>query len=163
MDDSGSVVAFWTLAALTVGSALMVVAVRNLVHAVVYLILSFVGVAGIFVLLSADFLAVAQVLIYAGAIPVLIIFAIMLTPRAARDNAETSLGLPALPLVGALLATIISIAVVTDWPEATRGGFEETTSVIGEALLSTYVLPFEIASVLLLAAMLGAIILVRED
>ena len=162
MEDTGSIVGFWALAALTVGAALMVAAVRDLIQSVVYLIVSFLGVAGLFVLLSADFLAVAQVLIYAGAISVLIIFAIMLTPQAERNNAEGFLQLPALVIAAGFLATVVAIAMVTDW-SATGGGLEETASVIGEALLSRYVLPFEIASVLLLAAMVGAIILVQEE
>ena len=162
MDDTGSVVAFWALAVLTVGSALGAAAVRDLVRSVVCLVATFVGVAGFFVLLSADFLAVAQVLIYAGAISVLMVFAIMLTPRAERNNAETFFRWPALAIALSLLGTIAAVALTTDW--ATTGqGFEETASVIGNALLSTYVLPFEIASVLLLAAMVGAILLVQED
>src|SRR4030067_1292250 len=100
MDDTGTVVAFWILTVVTLGAALMVVIVRNLLHGVLSLILSFVGVAGLYITLSADFVAVTQVLIYAGAISVLILFAMMLTPRAARDNAETFLQGPALLLAG---------------------------------------------------------------
>ena len=163
MDDTGTVAAFWILATITAGSALMVVAVRNLIHAVVFLILSFLGVAGLYVTLSADFVAVAQVLIYAGAVSVLILFAIMLTPRAGRDNAETFLRLPALLLAILVGFTIGFVSLETDWAIADRGGFDETASAIGEALLSKYVLPFEMASVLLLVAMLGAILLVRPE
>ena len=163
MDDAGTIVAFWMLTVVTLGAALMVVIVRNLFHAVLSLILSFVGVAGLYVTLSADFVAVAQVLIYAGAISVLILFALMLTPRAARDNAETFLQGPALILAGLTAATIAGVAAATDWSEASRGSFTETAQAIGDALLNQYVLPFEIASVLLLVAMIGAIVLVRED
>ena len=163
MDDAGSIAAFWLLAAITVGSALAVVAVRNLIHAVVFLILSFVGIAGLYVTLSADFVAVAQVLIYAGAVSVLILFAIMLTPQAGRDNAETFLRLPGLLLAALVAFTIGGVSLETDWRIAGRGGFDETASAIGEALLDRYVLPFEIASVLLLVAMLGAIMLVRPE
>ena len=163
MDDAGSVIAFWLLAALTVGSALGVVAVRDLIRALVLLITSFLGVAGLYITLSADFVAVAQVLIYAGAISILLIFAIMLTPRASRDNAETFLQVPALLLAGLVAFTIGFISLQTDWPIAERGGFGETASAIGEALLDKYVLPFEMASVLLLVAMLGAIVLVRPE
>jgi NADH:ubiquinone oxidoreductase subunit 6 (subunit J) len=106
---------------------------------------------------------VAQVLIYAGAISVLILFAMMLTPRAARDNAETFLQGPALILAGLTAATIAGVAAATDWSEASRGPFVTTAAAIGDALLNRYVLPFEIASVLLLVAMIGAIVLVRED
>lgn len=163
MDDAGSIVAFWLLAALTVGSALAVVAVRDLIRALVLLITSFLGVAGLYITLSADFVAVAQVLIYAGAISVLLIFAIMLTPLASRDNAETFLQVPGLLLAGLVAFTIGFVSLETDWSIAERGGFEETASAIGEALLSKYVLPFEMASVLLLVAMLGAIVLVRPE
>ena len=163
MDDAGSIVAFWLLAGLTVGSALGVVAVRDLIRALVLLITSFLGVAGLYITLSADFVAVAQVLIYAGAISVLLIFAIMLTPLASRDNAETFLQVPGLLLAGLVAFTIGFVSLETDWSIAERGGFEETASAIGEALLSKYVLPFEMASVLLLVAMLGAIVLVRPE
>jgi len=163
LDDAGSVIAFWLLAALTVGSALGVVAVRDLVRALVLLITSFLGVAGLYITLSADFVAVAQVLIYAGAVSILLIFAIMLTPRASRDNGETFLQVPALLLAGLVAFTIGVISLQTDWAIAERGGFGETASAIGEALLDKYVLPFEMASVLLLVAMLGAIVLVRPE
>ena len=151
------------LAGLTVGAALGVVIVRDLIRALVLLITSFLGVAGLYITLSADFVAVAQVLIYAGAISILLIFAIMLTPRAGRDNAETFLQIPGLLLAGLVTFTIAFISLETDWSIAERGGFEETASAIGEALLSKYVLPFEMASVLLLVAMLGAIVLVRPE
>ena len=163
MDDAGSIVAFWLLAALTVGSALGVVAVRDLIRALVLLITSFLGVAGLYITLSADFVAVTQVLIYAGAISILLIFAIMLTPLASRQNAETFLQVPGLLLAGLVAFTIGFVSLETDWSIAERGGFEETASAIGEALLSKYVLPFEMASVLLLVAMLGAIVLVRPE
>jgi len=163
MEDVGSIVAFWVLSVVTVGAALMVMAVRNLIHAVLFLILSFIGVAGLYLTLSADFVAVTQILIYAGAVSVLILFAVMLTPRAARDNAETFLQVPGLVLAALVAVTMGAIALVTDWSEATRGPFSETAEAIGEALLDKYVLPFEIASVVLLAAMVGAIVLVRED
>ena len=163
MDDAGTVAAFWILAVITVGSALMVVAVRNLIHAVVFLIVSFLGIAGLYITLSADFVAVTQVLIYAGAVSVLILFAIMLTPRAGRDNAETFLRLPALLLAVLVGFTIGFVSLETDWSISDRGGFQETASGIGEALLSKYVLPFEMASVLLLVAMVGAIVLVRPE
>ena len=151
------------LAALTVGAAAMVIFVRNLLHAVLFLILSFVGIAGLYITLSADFVAVVQVLIYAGAITVLMIFAVMLTPLSNRDNAEGLLRLPALLLSGLVVAAIAFVAIETDWRVAGRGSFESTTAEIGEALLSPFVLPFEIASVLLVAAMIGAIVLVREE
>jgi len=163
MDDTAVVVAFYVLAGITLLSAMMVAMVRDLIHAVLFLILSFIGVAGLYITLSADFVAVVQVLIYAGAIAVLMIFAVMLTPRSDRDNAENNLRLPALTLSGFLIAGVTFVAVETDWREATHGSFDATAASIGEALLSPFVLPFEIASVLLVVAMIGAIVLVREE
>jgi len=163
MTDWGSIVAFWILAIMTIGTALMVVAVRNLIHAVVFLILSFLGIAGLYITLSADFVAVTQVLIYVGAVSILFLFAIMLTPRASRDNAETFLRLPGLVLATVLAFIVGAVALTTDWALAVRGGFQTTAEAIGQALLDKYVLPFEIASVLLLAAMVGAIVLVRPE
>ncbi|MCH7837703.1 MAG: NADH-quinone oxidoreductase subunit J [Chloroflexi bacterium] len=151
------------LSALTVGAAGMVIVVRNLLHALLFLILSFVGVAGLYITLSADFIAVVQVLIYAGAIAVLMIFSVMLTPLSDRDNAEGLLRLPALVLSGLVATGIAFVAIETDWQVTSEGSFENTSVAIGEALLSPFVLPFEIASVLLVAAMIGAIVLVRED
>ena len=163
MEDAGSIIAFWLLAALTLGSALAVVAVRDLIRAVVLLITSFLGVAGLYITLSADFVAVVQVLIYVGAISVLLLFAVMLTPRASRDNAETFFKIPALLLAGLVAFTISLVSLDTDWTVVERGGFEETASAIGEALLDKYVLPFEMAAVLLLVAILGAIVLVHPE
>jgi NADH-quinone oxidoreductase subunit J len=147
----------------TLGSAAMVIIARNLLHAVLFLVLSFVGVAGLYITLSADFVAVVQVLVYAGAISVLLIFAVMLTPLSSRDNAENLFAAPALILAGLLTSAAAYIAIETDWNEAGRGPFDVTAQAIGEALLDPFVLPFEIASVLLVAAMIGAIVLVRED
>ena len=157
------VIAFWALAGLTVGAAAMVIIVRNLLHAVLFLILSFVGFAGLYITLSADFVAVAQGLIYAGAISVLMIFAVMLTPRSGRDNAENLLQFPALILAGLSATAVGFIAIETEWREAGRTSFDATATSIGDALLSPFVLPFEIAAVLLAAAMIGAIVVVSED
>ena len=121
MDEPGVVVAFWVLAVTAVGSALMVAAVRNLLHAVLFLVLSFVGVAGLYLTLSADFVAVVQVLVYAGAIAVLVLFAIMLTPRAGRDNADGMFWAPALVLAGLAATTIRLIATPTEGAGSGRG------------------------------------------
>ena len=81
IDSTAVVIAFWVMAVITLFSALMVGLVRDLIHAVLFLILSFIGIAGLYIMLSADFVAVVQVLIYAGAISVLMLFAVLLTPR----------------------------------------------------------------------------------
>jgi NADH-quinone oxidoreductase subunit J len=163
MDSTAVVVAFYVLSVLTLGSALMVALVRDLIHAVLFLILSFLGIAGLYITLSADFVAVVQVLIYAGAISVLMLFAILLTPRAARDNAAVPLKAPLSVIAGLVGAVIVFVALKTDWTKADDERFETTAAEIGRALLDPYVLPFEVASVLLVVAMVGAIMLVRPS
>lgn len=160
MDETAVVIAFWVMAALTIVSALMVALVRDLIHAVLFLVLSFVGVAGLYVTLSADFVAVVQVLIYAGAISVLMLFSIMLTPRSARDNAPVSYAAPIMSIAIMVGLVLTYASVETDWAKA-ENNFTSTAREIGNTLLDPYVLPFEVASVLLVVAMVGAIILVR--
>lgn len=161
MEGFGVTVAFWTLSAMTLGAAGGVMAARSLFHAVLFLIVAFVGVAGFFVLLSADFLAMAQVIIYVGAIAVLMLFAILLTPRADRNNAETAILAPAALLAVALATVVIFVVYDTDW-RTVAASPELTGRELGNALLSTWVLPFQIASVLLTAALVGAIMLIRS-
>lgn len=163
IDDLGTVVAFYVLAATTIVCALATVFVRELIQAVLFLALTFVGVAGVYVVLSADFVAVAQVLIYAGAVAVLMTFAVMLTPSADRSNSETSFQAPALMLAGLVLAIVVFVAYDTSWNIAGRGAFSVTAASLGEAFLKPYVVPFEVASVLLMTAMIGAIVLTQED
>ncbi len=163
IDDTGIVVAFWVLAITTIVCALMVVWVKELIQAVVFLALTFVGVAGIYIVLSADFVAVVQVLIYAGAVAVLMTFAVMLTPAADRRNSETAFRLPSYVLFGLMIAVTWFVATDTSWNIADRGAFAATAADLGRAFLKPYVVPFEVASVLLMAAMVGAIVLTKED
>lgn len=161
MEGFGVNVAFWTLSALTLGSAAGVMAARSMFHALMFLIVSFVGVAGFFVLLSADFLAMAQIIIYVGAIAVLFLFAMLLTPRADRNNGNTMMAAPATLLAVAIATVVIFVIHDTNW--ATVAASPELTGAeLGDALLSTWVLPFQIASVLLTAALVGAIMLIRS-
>lgn len=160
MDGGGVVFAFWVLAAVTLVAAGGVMVSRNLFHAVLFLILTFVGIAGFFVLLSADFIAMAQVIIYVGAISVLILFAVLLTPRAGRNNGETKFALPGVLLAVCLAAVFIFVVHDTAW-NTTDTAPALGADQLGEALLTTWVLPFEIASVLLTAALVGAIMLAR--
>lgn len=161
MDNGGVVFAFYVLAALTLVSASCVALSRNLLHAVLFLILTFVGIAGFFVLLSADFIAMAQIIIYVGAIAVLILFAILLTPRADRDNGETKFAAPA-ALLGVCIAAIF-LFVINDTAWQLNDSVPDlSVRTLGTALLETWVLPFEIASVLLTAALVGAIMLTRS-
>lgn len=163
IDDTGIVVAFYVIAVSTIVCALMVAFVRELIQATLYLALTFVGVAGIYVVLAADFVAVAQVLIYAGAISVLMTFAVMLTPAADRKNSETSFQAPAAVLGGLVLAVVVFVAYDTSWHISNRPAFATTAASLGQAFLKPYVVPFEIASVLLMTAMIGAIVLTKPD
>lgn len=164
MIDSPAVVGmFWLLALAAVIGGLGIVFSRNLIHAVLFLVLTFVAMAGLFITLSADFVAVAQVLIYVGAIAILMLFAIMLTPRAPQANEDGPYQGPAL-LVGALFTIAVAAIVVrTDWGAAVRGPFSTTAAAIGAAMVDKYVLPFEIAGLLLTVALIGAVVVVRED
>lgn len=163
MDNVGFHLAFWSLSTITIGGALMIIVSRNLIHAVIFLILSFIGVAGLFLTLSADFLALVQILVYVGAIAVLMIFAILLTPRAARDNAETPMRYPAMILMGLIIAAGAFVALETDWGVMRDQAIGVQAKIIGESLINEYVLPFEIGAVMLTAALVGAIALARED
>ena len=163
--ETGIAISFWILAAVAIAAALAVVLLRNIFHTALFLVLCFFTIAGIFVILSADFLAAAQVLIYVGAIAVLIIFAIMLTRETQRGSPSGRLRLPALMLGLLFLATMVFVVVSTDWQVIMEIPDQATTSAIAQALFSGeegFVLPLEIAAALLLAAIIGAIVLVRE-
>jgi NADH-quinone oxidoreductase subunit J len=165
MTDVFATIAFYTFGLLAVGGAIGMVSARRLVHSALFLVASFLGVAAIYLLLRADFLAVVQLLIYAGAIMILMLFAIMLTP----GQIEVKRGGQWAQRLAAGLVSVSFLAVAcysllgTRWPMAATLPEQPTTETIGRVLLSSYVLPFEMASVLLLAAMVGAILIARED
>ncbi len=163
MSDFGFHLAFWSLAAMTLGGASMILISRNLIHAVIWLVMSMLGIAGLYLTLSADFIAVVQVLIYVGAISVLMLFAIMLTPRAERDNAQTKATVPAGLVVLLVLIATLWVAIDTDWGTVREAALTEQARLIGESLIRHYILPFEIGAVLLTAALVGAIALARQD
>ncbi|MDO8588298.1 MAG: NADH-quinone oxidoreductase subunit J [Armatimonadota bacterium] len=164
---TGQGVAFAVLAAITIISALLVVTIKNIVRSALFLALSFVGVAGLYILLNAEFLAAVQVLIYVGAITVLMLFAIMLTQQimSAKISQTTEWFWLALPMALAMLATLIFFFAMRTYPvnpapDALAVG---TTMPLAEALLKPYLLPFELASFILLAALVGAIVIAREE
>lgn len=163
MSDPVLAVIFYLLAAVTVLPALGVILTRNIIYASIFLVISFSGVAGIFVILNADFLAAVQVLVYAGAIAVLIIFAIMMTHNTMRANLGNQQAWPALVITGALLVVFLAVLLQTSWPTSVLAPLETTTGELGKLLLNEFVLPFEVVSVLLVAAMIGAIVISRED
>ncbi len=158
------VLIFGLSSVVTLGAALAVVTNKNILHSAFYLILAFVGVASIYVLLEAPFIAVVQVLVYIGAIAILIVFAIMLTRRLlSKDLIQRNAqwGWSALGATG-LFLVLGWIVYSVNWPVKLLTVPEDPISVLGQELLSTYVVPFEIASVLLLAALVGAILIGRE-
>ena len=164
---------FWTVAAASVAAALGVVLIQDVFKAALSLVVTFLLIAGLFVLLSAEFLAVVQVLIYAGAVSILIIFAVLLTRDVAQGNPSNRLQIPALITAVLGLAAIVFVVLRTDWvvmeevlPSETmdrvEGMLATTPESIAGVLLNEWVLPFEAVSVLLLAAILGALALIRE-
>jgi len=172
MELNAQSIAFFIFSVLTLGGALATVATRNLIHGAVYLIVSFFGVAGLFVLLSAPFLAAVQVLVYIGAIAILIIFAVMLT-RSMTNLRELYNQQWLISLVVAILFFVMLVVgiILPVWGNgapmeaANPSEIVATTNDLGVALVdgNQYVLPFEVASLLLTAAMIGAIVIARDN
>ncbi len=157
-------IAFWVLAVVGIAAALTVVLLRDVFRAALSLVLCFLTVAGIYVTLSADFLAAVQVLIYVGGISVLIILAIMLTREVQQGSPSNKLRIPAF-IVASLFLGVVAFALInTPWQLSTLPPLEPTTSALAGKLLGEggFILAVEIAAVLLLAAILGSIVLVRE-
>ena len=157
-------IAFWVLALLAVAAALAVVLGRNIFRAALGLVACFLAVAGLFVVLSADFLAAAQVLIYVGAVAVLIIMAIMLTREVERGNRAGRFAWPALGAAVLFTAASIWAFLTTDWPLSRGLPPERTTAALGNLLFSQdgLVLVVEIAALLIIATIIGAVSIARE-
>ncbi len=158
-----SLVVFVLLAALTVGSAGVVALSKNIIYSALALLGTFLGVAGLYITLSADFLAATQLLVYVGGTLTLILFAVMLTSRIEdRQVSNPKRGLAVgFALSALVLFVLASVAASTAWVEQPRQ-LLPTTSKLGHAFLSEYLLPFEVASVVLLAAMIGSVVLARR-
>ncbi len=157
---------FYFFALITLASASVVVFSKNIVHSAFALLFTFFGVAGLYVLMMADFLAITQVLIYIGGIMVLILFGVMLTNRSidVRIRSGNIQTFPAMLIVAALAGTLVGIFWSTDWRiSPTAVGFEKTAPEIGKMFLTSYLLPFEIASVILLVALIGAAMIARRE
>ncbi|MFA6457328.1 MAG: NADH-quinone oxidoreductase subunit J [Bacteroidota bacterium] len=159
---------FYFFAFITVGSAAVVVFSRNIVYSAFALLFTFFGVAGIYVLLNADFLAITQLLVYVGGILVLLLFGVMLTTNTVSlDVKPGSLNvLPAVSVVAVIAGLLGGVYWTSDWFVSTQMGelTKQTTSKeIGSALITTHVLPFEIASVILLVAIVGAAMMARRE
>jgi NADH-quinone oxidoreductase subunit J len=165
---------FLVFSVITLGGALLVVTTRNLFHAALFLMLSLFGVAGLFVLLSSEFLAGVQVVVYIGAIAILIVFAVMFTPQVTHilrvDRSQWISG----AVIAALLFLLLLVIVTPLIEDVRFDKFDKDNADdvpasamqdLGEALVdpNQYMLPFEIASVLLMAALIGAVVMIRPE
>jgi NADH-quinone oxidoreductase subunit J len=161
-------IAFYLIAVVMVGAALRVVTTKNIVHAALYLVLVLSGVAALYILLAAEFIAITQVLVYIGAIVVLFLFGIMLTRAPVgqledTDNEQRAIG----AVISVVLAGVMGYVL---WRAFTDTQFDfsgpnvvQTTNQVANSVFSTYLVPFEAISVLLLAALIGAVVLARRD
>ena len=157
-------IVFWLLAALTVSSAAIVVLARSLIYSAFALLFTFMGVAGIYFSLGADFLAATQLLIYVGGILILLLFGVMLTHKLYDLDlkSEREQFLPSLIVAAGVFALLTVTALRTQWAVGPGRAPAPTTADIGRLFLSDYVLPFEAASILLLVALMGAALIVRR-
>lgn len=161
-------IAFGIVAAMMVFAAIRVVTTKNVVHAALYLVLVLGGVGVNYLLLQAEFVAITQFLVYVGAIVVLFLFGIMLTraPLGTSDDLDTRRQRGPAALVGLLLLAVLGYSVIKTWGDD-RVPFKlaaaTNTREISDSIFSTYLIPFEVVSVMLLAALIGAIVLARKD
>jgi NADH:ubiquinone oxidoreductase subunit 6 (subunit J) len=155
---------FYGLSGLLILASLAVVFLPRIIHAALSLVLFFVAIAGVFILLHAEFIAAAQIIIYAGAITVLVLFAVMLTQRSQspESNPFNAQHIVAVFVAVALFAALLP-ALLAARGANVPGPDVDVIPAIGAAMLGQWVLPFEIASVLLLAALIGAIVIAKEE
>lgn len=157
-------ITFYALAIIAVISALMVVSLKNLVHTVLSLALMLLSIAGLYLTLNAEFLALVQVLIYIGAIVILFIFLIMLTLKITDRHLKQSNNRVIAFIVSCLLFILLIVVLDnTSWNVASHIEIPDTISELGRLLLTTYVLPFELVSLVLLGALIGAIVIARRN
>jgi len=157
---------FYFFAVVTIASAGVVVFSRNIMYSAFSLLFTFFGVAGIYVLLNADFIAVSQLLIYVGGILVLLLFGVMLTNKVVSVDMKTGTlqTLPASILVAMMAGALCGVFFVTDWKIVTNvAEVPNTTATLGEMFMTTYLLPFEVASIVLLVALVGAALIARRE
>jgi NADH-quinone oxidoreductase subunit J len=157
-------IVFYAFAALTIASAGVMVFSRSMIYSAVGLLFTFFGVAGFYVLLAADFLAVVQVLVYVGGILILLLFGVMLSQRV--TNVEMRSGtvqlLPAVVVVVGVLAILFRAVFGTEWKTVQNTDFNPTSAAIGNLIMTDFLIPFEIVSILLLAALIGAAFIARK-
>jgi NADH-quinone oxidoreductase subunit J len=161
-------IAFGIVAAMMIFAAIRVVTTRNVVHAALYLVVVLAGVGIDFLLLQAEFVAITQFLVYIGAIVVLFLFGIMLTraPLGTSDDLDNRRQRPVAVLTALVLLAVLAYTLVKTWGDDKipfRLSAAQNTRQISDSIFSTYLIPFEAVSVLLLAALIGAIVLARRD
>ena len=163
MDELVYNIAFYIFAAITIASAIGVVTKPNLVHSSLLLALCFIGISGLYVLLQADFLAAVQILVYSGAVAILIVLGIMLTQRSSMEDTNQNSGWRrgAALICGCFLVVVLIVIATTPWHYSSALVAQDTPSVIAQLLLTDYMVAFEVAAVLLLGAMIGAIALAK--
>jgi NADH-quinone oxidoreductase subunit J len=156
---------FYVIAGLTIAGAAGVALSRNILYSAIGLLAALLGAGALYVFLAADFLAVAQLLIYIGGVLVLVLFAVMLTNRITEITvSNTSLGLwGGLMLFVAVAPVLLAVALVTPWESVVPTADAYTTETIGNGLLTRWLLPFEVASMVLLATLVGAIVIARKE
>jgi NADH-quinone oxidoreductase subunit J len=157
-------VVFYFFAVLTVGSAAVVVFAKSLIRSAFALLFTFIGVAALYVFLGADFLAATQMVIYVGGILVLLLFGVMLTHKLYDLNLrpETYQVVPAIIVVLGVFLLLMTFMLRTQWHGGGQSAASPTTAAIGELFMGDYILPFEVASILLLIALIGAAMIVRR-
>jgi NADH-quinone oxidoreductase subunit J len=156
---------FYAVASLAVVGTAFVALSRNIVYSALGLLFALIGTGALYVFLSADFLAVTQLLVYIGGVLVLILFAVMLTSRITDVNvSNTSLGLAGgAALFVAAAPVLVFVALATPWATRSSPGLAPTTREIGDAFLTGWLLPFELASLVLLATLIGAVVIARKE
>lgn len=156
---------FAIIAGLTVGSAIAAMSLRNLVHCALSLVLTFAGLAGLYLQLNAEFVGFTQILVYVGAVSILIVFAILLTRGAEPENepATVTPWVGVLVAVGAFLTMAAAVLASPVGKRVAAPAPEVSVKTLGQKLMTDYVLPLEVMALLLTAAMLGAVIIAMKD
>ena len=158
-------VLFYVIAAMTVAGALGVALSRNILYSALGLLMALLGAGSLYVFLAADFVAVTQLLVYIGGVLVLVLFAVMLTNRITEVNvSNTSFGLFGGGLLFLSVAPVLlTVVTLTPWPQQVSGPMVATTAAIGNGFLTKWLLPFEVASLVLLATLVGAVVIARKE
>ncbi|MCQ6274628.1 NADH-quinone oxidoreductase subunit J [Bacillus sp. V3B] len=162
---SGEFIAFLLLALIAVTGGVLLLNLTKVIHMVLALVATFISIAGIYILLSAEFLAIVQILIYSGAITIIMLFGIMLTRHDDSEEKRDGWGKRLILFLGvAGFAAVVYVGIYNlDFPQMAQTLHENNTEQIGMALYAKYIIPFELTSVILLVALIGAIILAKKD